>query len=214
MSADYDYLFKFLLIGDSGVGKSSMMVRFADDEYDSSFITTIGVDFKIKEIELDDKTVKLQIWDSAGQERFRTITQSYYRGAHGIIIVYDVTDKESFDNIGQWIVEVKRFASDDVSVLIVGNKCDLDQKRTVSFQCAKEFADEHGLHYIETSAKNAYNVQAAFYEMTKIIKSKHVRVSHSLKAVQPKYDAYDALHAKPLGGADDASYFKKCCVIL
>ena len=95
----YDYLFKLLLIGDSGVGKSSLLLRFSDDTYDTNFNSTIGVDFKIKTVDLDGKVVKLQIWDTAGQERFRTITCSYYRGAHGIIIVYDVTDTESFDNV-------------------------------------------------------------------------------------------------------------------
>merc|ERR1712006_60493 len=98
-TAEYDYLFKLLLIGDSGVGKSCLLLRFADDTYTESYISTIGVDFKIRTINLDGKCVKLQIWDTAGQERFRTITSSYYRGAHGIIVVYDVTDRETFNNV-------------------------------------------------------------------------------------------------------------------
>uniref|UniRef100_A0A915I0H3 Uncharacterized protein n=1 Tax=Romanomermis culicivorax TaxID=13658 RepID=A0A915I0H3_ROMCU len=99
MNPEYDYLFKLLLIGDSGVGKSCLLLRFADDTYTDSYISTIGVDFKIRTIELDGKTIKLQIWDTAGQERFRTITSSYYRGAHGIIVVYDITDQVSIRTV-------------------------------------------------------------------------------------------------------------------
>ena len=117
MNPEYDYLFKLLLIGDSGVGKSCLLLRFADDTYSESYISTIGVDFKIRTIEHDGKTIKLQIWDTAGQERFRTITSSYYRGAHGIIVVYDVTDQDSFDNVKQWLQEIERYASENVKKL-------------------------------------------------------------------------------------------------
>jgi len=99
MAAEYDYVFKLVLIGDSGVGKSCLLLRFADDTYTESHISTIGVDFKIRTIQLEGKTIKLQIWDTAGQERFRTITSSYYRGAHGIIVVYDTTDSETFEHV-------------------------------------------------------------------------------------------------------------------
>ena len=105
-NSNYDYIFKVLLIGDSGVGKSSLLLRFADDTYTDCYISTIGVDFKIKTVELDGETVKLQLWDTAGQERFKTITSNYYRGAHGFILVYDVTNEESFKNLKQWIVEM------------------------------------------------------------------------------------------------------------
>ena len=111
MNSEYDYLFKLLLIGDSGVGKSCLLLRFADDTYTESYISTIGVDFKIRTIQLDGKTIKLQIWDTAGQERFRTITSSYYRGAHGIIVVYDTTEMESFNNVKQWLHEIDRYAT-------------------------------------------------------------------------------------------------------
>jgi len=150
----YDYLFKLLLIGDSGVGKSCLLLRFADDTYTESYISTIGVDFKIRTVDLDGKVCKLQIWDTAGQERFRTITSSYYRGAHGIIIVYDVTDLESFNNVRTWLYEIDRYASENVNKLLVGNKVDLVSKKAVETDTAKQFADSLEMPFLETSAKN------------------------------------------------------------
>jgi len=182
MTTEYDYLFKLLLIGDSGVGKSCLLLRFADDTYTDSYISTIGVDFKIRTVDLDTKTIKLQIWDTAGQERFRTITSSYYRGAHGIIIVYDITDKESFDNVRQWLFEIDRYASESVRKLLVGNKSDLKNKRAVDYETAKAFADELSIPFLETSAKNATNVEQAFLTMAAQIKNK----MQSQPAVQSK----------------------------
>ncbi|EDO40167.1 predicted protein [Nematostella vectensis] len=172
MNPEYDYLFKLLLIGDSGVGKSCLLLRFADDTYTESYISTIGVDFKIRTIELDGKTIKLQIWDTAGQERFRTITSSYYRGAHGIIVVYDVTDQESFNNVKQWLQEIDRYACENVNKLLVGNKCDLTTKKVVDFTTAKEYAESLGVPFLETSAKNATNVEQAFMTMAAEIKNR------------------------------------------
>merc|ERR1712001_762460 len=172
MNPEYDYLFKLLLIGDSGVGKSCLLLRFADDTYTESYISTIGVDFKIRTIELDGKTIKLQIWDTAGQERFRTITSSYYRGAHGIIVVYDVTDQESFNNVKQWLQEIDRYACENVNKLLVGNKCDLTNKKVVDYTSAKEYADQPGIPFLETSAKNATNVEQAFMTMAAEIKNR------------------------------------------
>lgn len=172
MNPEYDYLFKLLLIGDSGVGKSCLLLRFADDTYTESYISTIGVDFKIRTIELDGKTIKLQIWDTAGQERFRTITSSYYRGAHGIIVVYDVTDQESFNNVKQWLQEIDRYACENVNKLLVGNKSDLTTKKVVDYTTAKEYADSLGIPFLETSAKNATNVEQAFMCMASEIKNR------------------------------------------
>ncbi|KAI4168663.1 MAG: hypothetical protein LQ343_006244 [Gyalolechia ehrenbergii] len=172
MNPEYDYLFKLLLIGDSGVGKSCLLLRFADDTYTESYISTIGVDFKIRTIELDGKTVKLQIWDTAGQERFRTITSSYYRGAHGICVVYDVTDMDSFNNVKQWLQEIDRYATEGVNKLLVGNKSDMSDKKVVEYTVAKEFADSLGIPFLETSAKNASNVEQAFLTMARQIKER------------------------------------------
>jgi len=168
--SEYDYLFKLLLIGDSGVGKSCLLLRFADDTYTETYISTIGVDFKIRTVEMEGKVIKLQIWDTAGQERFRTITSSYYRGAHGIIVVYDVTDMETFHQVEKWLTEIERFAGADVMKMIVGNKSDMQSKKVVEFAVAKEFADNHNIPFFETSAKANQNVEQAFLDLTKEIK--------------------------------------------
>jgi Ras-related protein Rab-1A len=206
MTTEYDYLFKLLLIGDSGVGKSCLLLRFADDTYTDSYISTIGVDFKIRTVDLDTKTIKLQIWDTAGQERFRTITSSYYRGAHGIIIVYDITDKESFDNVRQWLFEIDRYASENVCKLLVGNKSDLSNKRAVEYDAAKTFADELTIPFLETSAKNATNVEQAFLTMAAQIKNK--MQSQPPPMSQGKAPITD-ISSKPVGKANDG-----CCVLL
>ncbi|KAG6678313.1 hypothetical protein I3843_14G072500 [Carya illinoinensis] len=150
--ADYDYLIKLLLIGDSGVGKSCLLLRFSDGSFTTSFITTIGIDFKIRTIELDGKRIKLQIWDTAGQERFRTITTAYYRGAMGILLVYDVTDESSFNNIRNWIRNIEQHASDNVNKILVGNKADMDESKR--------------------SAKTNLNVEQVFFSIARDIKQR------------------------------------------
>jgi len=199
---DYDYLFKLLLIGDSGVGKSCLLLRFADNTYTDSYISTIGVDFKIRTVEIDGKTVKLQIWDTAGQERFRTITSSYYRGAHGIIVVYDVTDKVSFNNVKQWLGEIDRYACQSVNKLLVGNKDDLEMKKVVDTNEAKDFAESLGISFLETSAKSSKNVEEAFLTMTRQIKE---RVSRSHEPPKGQGSGVD-IRSKPL-----KTNKKKCC---
>eukprot|EP00545_Synedropsis_sp_CCMP1620_P008158 CAMPEP_0119012936 /NCGR_PEP_ID=MMETSP1176-20130426/7707_1 /TAXON_ID=265551 /ORGANISM="Synedropsis recta cf, Strain CCMP1620" /LENGTH=211 /DNA_ID=CAMNT_0006965975 /DNA_START=54 /DNA_END=689 /DNA_ORIENTATION=- len=162
---DYDYLFKLVLIGDSGVGKSCLLLRFADDAFTESYISTIGVDFRFRTVKIEKKTVKLQIWDTAGQERFRTITSAYYRGADGIIMVYDVTSQESFDHVNDWLKEVNRYAAEGTVKLLVGNKSDRTADKVVEEEQAKEFADDLGIAFLETSAKSAKNVEEAFLTM-------------------------------------------------
>ncbi|KAF3329986.1 ras-related protein RABE1c-like protein [Carex littledalei] len=171
--ADYDYLIKLLLIGDSGVGKSCLLLRFSDGSFTTSFITTIGIDFKIRTIELDGKRIKLQIWDTAGQERFRTITTAYYRGAMGILLVYDVTDESSFNNIRNWIRNIEQHASDNVNKILVGNKADMDEsKRAVPTSKGQALADEYGIKFFETSAKTNLNVEQVFFSIARDIKQR------------------------------------------
>ena len=202
MKKEYDYLFKLLLIGDSGVGKSCLLLRYTDETYQESYISTIGVDFKIKTIELDGKVIKLQIWDTAGQERFRTITSSYYRGAHGIIVVYDVTDQESFNNVKVWLQEIDRYANENVNKLLVGNKSDLTSKKVVDYETAKAFADELGIPFLETSAKSAANVEQSFMTMAAEIKKR--------MASQPVM-AKNTNTVKPGEGRSLSSNKSNCC---
>jgi len=179
MKPDYDYLFILVLIGDSGVGKSCLLLRFADDKWTDSYISTIGVDFKIRTIELDQKTIKLQIWDTAGQERFRTISSTYYRGAHGIIVVYDVTNKVSFDNVTRWLQEIDKYAREGVNKLLVGNKSDHTEEegqRQVSTEEGRMFAESKDIPFLETSARTGTFVDTAFLMMAHDIKTKMTSV--------------------------------------
>ncbi|CAL4080036.1 unnamed protein product [Meganyctiphanes norvegica] len=162
--SEYDYIFKLVLIGDQGVGKSCLLLRFAEDSF-RKLAGTIGLDFKIRTIELDRKIIKLQIWDTAGGERFRAITPSTFRGAHGIILVYDTTREKTLNNVKQWLQEVERYASENVTKLLVGSKCDLIEEKDVDSQTAKEYADSQNITFIETSAMDATNVDQAFMTM-------------------------------------------------
>ncbi|XP_032809455.1 ras-related protein Rab-8A [Petromyzon marinus] len=172
MAKTYDYLFKLLLIGDSGVGKTCVLFRFSEDAFNSTFISTIGIDFKIRTIDLDGKKIKLQIWDTAGQERFRTITTAYYRGAMGIMLVYDITNEKSFENIKNWIRNIEEHASADVEKMILGNKCDMNERRQVTRERGEKLAIEYGIKFMETSAKASINVEEAFFTLARDIKAK------------------------------------------
>lgn len=167
---DFDHLFKLLLIGDSGVGKSCLLLRFTTDTFDD-LSPTIGVDFKLKLLTLNGKRIKLTIWDTAGQERFRTLTSSYYRGAQGIILVYDVTKRESFNALEEvWLKEVESYSTyPDCVMMLVGNKVDQEKDRQVSREDGQSFARRHGCLFLECSAKTRVNVQQCFQELVQKI---------------------------------------------
>ncbi|XP_050804910.1 ras-related protein Rab-10 isoform X1 [Gopherus flavomarginatus] len=189
----YDLLFKLLLIGDSGVGKTCVLFRFSDDAFNTTFISTIDgaapgwewllsvlepgrplvstrrIDFKIKTVELQGKKIKLQIWDTAGQERFHTITTSYYRGAMGIMLVYDITNGKSFENISKWLRNIDEHANEDVERMLLGNKCDMEDKRVVLKTKGEQIAREHGIRFFETSAKANINIEKAFLTLAEDI---------------------------------------------
>ena len=149
------------------MGKSAILQRFADDNFTETFISTIGVDFKIKTIQLEDKIVKLQIWDTAGQERFQTITATYYRGAHGIFLVYSIINRESFDHISYWLSQIDNFSNKNCQKVIIGNKCDLNDKREVTQEELGKLGEKFDISVMETSAKDSVNVESAFVVMAK-----------------------------------------------
>ncbi|KAG0243225.1 small GTPase [Mortierella sp. GBAus27b] len=159
---EYDYLFKVVLIGDSGVGKSNLVSRFTRNEFNLESKSTIGVEFTTRSIQVDTKTIKAQIWDTAGQERYRAITSAYYRGAVGALLVYDISKHQTYENVGRWLKELRDHADTNIVVMLVGNKSDLRHLRAVPTEEAKQFAAENGLSFIETSALDASNVELSF----------------------------------------------------
>ncbi|KAI4837838.1 ras-related protein Rab-1A [Plasmodium brasilianum] len=186
-SRDYDYLYKIILIGDSGVGKSCILLRFSDDHFTESYITTIGVDFRFRTIKVDEKIVKLQIWDTAGQERFRTITSAYYRGADGIIIIYDTTDRNSFLHINEWMNEINKYTNEDTCKLLVGNKADCKDEIEITTTEGENKAKELNIPFVETSAKDATNVELAFTMITQeLIKKKKKKNINTINNNQAK----------------------------
>ncbi|KAK6121230.1 hypothetical protein DH2020_045004 [Rehmannia glutinosa] len=159
---EYDYLFKVVLIGDSGVGKSNLLSRFTRNEFCLESKSTIGVEFATRTLQVEGRTVKAQIWDTAGQERYRAITSAYYRGALGALLVYDVTKPTTFDNVSRWLKELRDHADSNIVIMLIGNKTDLKHLRAVATEDAQGFAEKEGLSFIETSALEATNVEKAF----------------------------------------------------
>uniref|UniRef100_A0A8C7XDE1 small monomeric GTPase n=1 Tax=Oryzias sinensis TaxID=183150 RepID=A0A8C7XDE1_9TELE len=191
---NFDYMFKLLIIGNSSVGKTSFLFRYADDSFSNSFVSTVGIDFKVKTVYRNDKRIKLQIWDTAGQERYRTITTAYYRGAMGFILMYDITNEDSFNAVQDWYVEdwflpqaekklelttvcvcvsratqIKTYSWDNAQVIMVGNKCDMEEERIVPLEKGKHLADQLGFEYYEASAKENINVRQVFERLVDII---------------------------------------------
>ncbi|KAK8651269.1 hypothetical protein V6N13_140877 [Hibiscus sabdariffa] len=157
-----DYVFKVVLIGDSAVGKSQLLARFSRNQFSLDSKATIGVEFQTKTLVIDNKTVKAQIWDTAGQERYRAVTSAYYRGAVGAMLVYDMTKRQSFDNMVRWLEELRGHADKNMVVMLIGNKCDLGNLRAVPREDAQEFAQRENLFFMETSALESTNVETAF----------------------------------------------------
>ncbi|XP_039253691.1 ras-related protein Rab-37-like [Styela clava] len=160
---DFDASFKVMLVGDSGVGKTCVLVRYKDDTFLSgSFISTVGIDFRNKMVLIDDRKIKLQIWDTAGQERFRSVTHAYYRDANALLLVYDITNRQSFNNVRSWIADIKQHAKENVIVMLIGNKADCSSTRMVTLAEGEKLAKEFELVFVETSARSGMNVELAF----------------------------------------------------
>ncbi|XP_035777324.1 ras-related protein Rab-4B-like [Anopheles albimanus] len=172
MSESYDYLFKFLIIGRAGSGKSCLLHQFIDSKFKEDSSHTIGVEFGSRIVNVGGKSIKLQIWDTAGQERFRSVTRSYYRGAAGALLVYDTTSRDSFNVLWNWLNDARTLASQNICILLVGNKKDLEEEREVTFLEASNFAQENELIFLETSAKTGENVEEAFLKCSKTILAK------------------------------------------
>jgi len=168
----YSFLFKYIIIGDTGVGKSCLLLQFTDKRFQPVHDLTIGVEFGARMVTIDGKQIKLQIWDTAGQESFRSITRSYYRGAAGALLVYDITRRETFNHLTNWLEDAKTHANSNMTIILVGNKSDLDHRRTVTYEEGEKFAKDHGLIFLETSAKTAANVEEAFINTAKKIYEK------------------------------------------
>jgi len=176
--ADYSYLFKVVLLGDSGVGKTCILKSYTSGVFEPDFVSTIGVDFFIKEIDFNGKGVKLQIWDTAGQERFRTIVSTYYRMAHGIILVYDVCNRESLEHVDMWMEEIKRFASPDATIVLVANKIDRN-KHEVTRLDGQAVATRHNMTYFESSARDPSSLTSVINVLTnKMVDSYHEKQIH------------------------------------
>jgi len=161
---------KILIVGDSGVGKTSILLRFTEGTFSDSYTTTIGVDFKHVYIDVDGEKIKLMLWDTAGQERFKTITQSYYRGSRGVIVVFDLTNEASFSSVGYWLTDIMRIGSKEITVMVVGNKCDRQSDRVISEERARAYCEENKVAYYEVSAKEFSGIIVCFKQLAKLIK--------------------------------------------
>ncbi|EEF35926.1 ras-related protein RABA2a [Ricinus communis] len=205
---EYDYLFKVVLIGDSGVGKSNLLSRFTRNEFCLESKSTIGVEFATRTLQVEGRTVKAQIWDTAGQERYRAITSAYYRGALGALLVYDVTKPTTFENVSRWLKELRDHADANIVIMLIGNKTDLKHLRAVATEDAQGYAEREGLSFIETSALEATNVEKAFQtilsEIYRIISKK------SLTSEEPAPANIKEGKMIVVGGSE-ANTKKPCC---
>ena len=171
---EYDYLFKLIIVGDTNVGKTNIMSKYIKDQFNITSKSTIGVEFGTKILEIDNKKVKAQIWDTAGQERYKSITSAYYKGAKGAFIVYDITNKSTFESVDKWIKDLNSYGDKNLTMLLIGNKSDLEDKRIINKEEGEEKAKSFELGFIETSAYNGDNIDQAFDIMLKEVLKRYI----------------------------------------
>ena len=204
---DYDFIFKVLLLGNSDVGKSSILLRYVDSVWNETFVPTIGVDFKVKTVEIGDKKVKMQIWDTAGQERFRNVISTYFRGGNGLLLIYDITNKDSFKNLESWLIEIEKNASENILKILIGNKSDLEEDREISKEEGQAFANRNGMQFMETSAKMNTNVDEAFQALGKLM----IEFNSGQKTTMNSQNKNDKKKTLSASAGKDLNSKKKCC---
>ena len=181
----FDVKYKIMVLGESKVGKTSLIKRFTKDQFGGVYLTTVGMDFQDKIIEIEDKKIRLQVWDTAGQERFRNVTKSYFQSSHGLLVVYDITDKESFEKINFWMKNIKENAPENAKLILVGNKCDLANERQVSYEEGEKKASDYNIKFFESSAKEGTNVKEFFFYLAnEIYQDEKTKGKDNKKTVQ------------------------------
>ena len=202
----YDFLFKLILIGDSSVGKSNILLKYLKGEFDPNSKATVGVEFGTKSLKINEKKIKVQIWDTAGQERYRSITSAYYKGAKGAFIVYDITRKDTFDSIDRWAADLKANGDQNISIVLIGNKCDLEENRQVPKDDGIKKSEEFKTAFLETSALNGENIEKAFNELIQQIFENNCNNEDNVVAVE--VDKGVNLNDEK---NDNEGIMKKCC---
>lgn len=208
MAKEYDVLIRLMLLGDSGVGKTCLMWRFTDGDFHPSHICTLGIDFKMKTLDVDGVQVRAQIWDTAGQERYQTITRQHYRRAQGILLVYDVTSEVSFQHISKWACDMEECAPDQVKRILVGNKCDDESNRKVSTQQGNKLAQSYGMDFLETSAFTNHNVEQSFTSLIGQVLQDDLWMSNNDDFIASVSDDYNSVELQPDEG--NKKLHRKC----